>query len=140
MKYYDEYRGIVGQGKLTGVRTRESDQDAKRKFVEISEQDAKVQQVVFDIAKEIGRSPTQVAINWVLGRTTSPILGTRTLEQFEDAVKSLEFELSQEQLERLNKASENSPAVIFPHSFIGNSFDTNRWLFLGGDKTYNITN
>ena len=97
----------------------------------MTEQDYKVQEVVLEIAKETGRSPSQVAINWTVGRTTSALLGARTFEQLEDNMKSLEFELTTDQIERLNKASENSPSMIFPHNFVGTGVDNCRWIYLG---------
>lgn len=105
----------------------------------MSEKDYKIQDVVLEIANELNRSPAQVAINWMLQRKGVPsvLIGARTIEQFEDNIKSLEFKLSEEQIGKLNR--ESAPELIFPHNFIGTSMETCPWLYAGG-KNYSITN
>ena len=60
------------------------------------------------VAEEAGRSPAQVALRWLLQRpgVTAPILGPRTLEQLRDSFEASDWELSEEQMARLNQASE----------------------------------
>jgi aryl-alcohol dehydrogenase-like predicted oxidoreductase len=62
---------------------------------------------VVSIGEEIGKSPAQVAINWLLQRpgVTAPILGVRTLEQLQDNLGASGWSLSTEQMERLNQVS-----------------------------------
>jgi aryl-alcohol dehydrogenase-like predicted oxidoreductase len=59
-----------------------------------------------------------VALNWVLGRpgVTAPIIGARTLEQLKNNVGALGWSLSEEQLARLNQASDVTPP--YPYSFV----------------------
>jgi len=59
------------------------------------------------IAKEIGRTPTQVAFNWSLQKpgTTSPIFAVRTQEQLDDVIGSLAFRLKMDQMQRLDDVS-----------------------------------
>lgn len=64
------------------------------------------------VAGELDRSPTQVAIAWLLhgaARSTTsriPILGPRTRAQLDATLGALELELSEEQVARLDAASE----------------------------------
>jgi aryl-alcohol dehydrogenase-like predicted oxidoreductase len=70
-------------------------------------------------ADEAGRSPAQVAINWLLQRpdVTCPVIGARTLAQLEDNLGASTWALSEEQMERLNAASE-LVAPRYPYGFI----------------------
>ena len=71
------------------------------------------------IAEEAGRSPAQVALAWTLhrpGATVMPILGARTLAQFEDNLGALDLVLDEDQLQRLDAAS--GIALGFPHDFL----------------------
>lgn len=60
------------------------------------------------VAQEAGKSPAQVALNWLLQRpgVTAPILGVRTVEQLEDNLGTMGWSLNSEQMERLNNASD----------------------------------
>jgi aryl-alcohol dehydrogenase-like predicted oxidoreductase len=64
------------------------------------------------IAAELGASPAQVALAWVVDRpaVSSVILGARTMAQLDDNLGSTDIELSPEQAERLDKASDPAPA------------------------------
>ena len=72
------------------------------------------------MAKECGRTPAQVALNWLLQQpgVTSPIVGARTVEQLTDNLGACDFQLSVDQISRLSRVSSN--ALPFPHSFIHN--------------------
>ncbi|HEY0793619.1 MAG TPA: aldo/keto reductase [Chthoniobacterales bacterium] len=71
------------------------------------------------VAEELGVSAAQVALAWLRYRPVSviPIIGARKLTQIEDNIRSLDVELSPEQLQRLDKAS--AVSLGFPHDFIG---------------------
>ncbi len=64
--------------------------------------------VVLELTKENGKTPAQVSLNWLLNRpgVTAPIIGARSMEQFEDNLGAAGWSLSQEQMERLNKVSQ----------------------------------
>lgn len=70
------------------------------------------------VAEETGFSMAQVALNWLLQRpgVTTPIIGIRTLAHLEDNLKVSEQQLSDEQMVRLNGASEMRKP--YPYSFI----------------------
>ncbi len=73
---------------------------------------------LFEVAKEAGRTPAQVALNWLLQRpgVTAPIIGARTLEQLEDNLCAVGWLLTPEQMDRLNKASDLT--LPYPYYFI----------------------
>src|SRR5580704_12218563 len=63
--------------------------------------------VVQEIATECGRTPAQVALNWVTNRpqVTSSLLGARTLDQLEDNLGAVGWRLDPEQVDRLDESS-----------------------------------
>ena len=71
------------------------------------------------VAKELGASPTHVAIAWLRDKakrsTTAliPILGSRTREQLDATLGALKVQLNAEQLARLDRVSDVPKGV--PH-------------------------
>ena len=84
----------LGGGFLTGRYSREEPTSGRltTKLGEsswsnrASEQNFAVANAVLNAAKELEKTPSQIALNWLLQRQgiTSPIFGASTLEQFED--------------------------------------------------------
>jgi aryl-alcohol dehydrogenase-like predicted oxidoreductase len=70
---------------------------------------------LFAVAEELGKSPAQVAINWLLQRpgVTAPIVGARTLEQLEANLGAAGWQLDERAMEQLNRAS----AVETPYPY-----------------------
>lgn len=123
--------GALGQGKLTGTRLRGATEPSiQRKSVFMTEVDFAIQDEVIRVSKKVNQTAPQVALNWVLQQPgiSSVVIGPRTLDQFEDCVKSLEFKLSKRHMESLDRASREAIHWIFPYSHIGNSAKTNQWL------------
>lgn len=60
-----------------------------------------------NMAKELGRSISQVALAWLLTEEliTSPIIGPRTMDQLEDNLGAVELRLSYEEKSQLDDAS-----------------------------------
>ena len=77
-----------------------------------------IAEVVKGIAKELGKTPSQVAIAWTLLEpgVTAPILGARTLKQLEDNFGALDVELTESHRARLEEAS--AIDLGFPHDFL----------------------
>jgi aryl-alcohol dehydrogenase-like predicted oxidoreductase len=77
--------------------------------------------VLTEVADEAGKTPAQVALNWLLWRpgVTAPIVGARNLEQLEDNLGAATWTLSTEQMERLNEAS--APELPYPYDFVQNA-------------------
>jgi aryl-alcohol dehydrogenase-like predicted oxidoreductase len=63
---------------------------------------------VLDVAGKTGRSPAQVALRWLMQQpaVTAPIIGARTLEQFEDNLGAAGKPLADEHVDRLTAASD----------------------------------
>jgi aryl-alcohol dehydrogenase-like predicted oxidoreductase len=74
------------------------------------------------VAKQLGRSPSQVALAWLRQRRglVIPIVGARRVAQIEDNLGCLDFELSPPQVERLDQASRIE--LGFPHDFLASTF------------------
>ncbi|GAA0303978.1 aldo/keto reductase [Sphingomonas oligophenolica] len=70
------------------------------------------------VAEEIGRTPAQVALAWVLAMpaVVSPVLGVRTPAQLEDNLAALEIDFSDEQRAALDEASRIE--LGFPHDLL----------------------
>ena len=68
---------------------------------------AEILQTLLDVAKEIGRTPAQTALRWVMDQPfmTSAIVGARNAEQLGDTLKAGGWRLPKEALEKLNKVS-----------------------------------
>jgi aryl-alcohol dehydrogenase-like predicted oxidoreductase len=91
----------------------------------LSEKAMSVVLEVKKVSKEVGRPMSQVAINWVRQQQNKaqmiPILGARNAEQLQDNLSVLEWQLSDEQLKRLDEAS--AIDLGFPHGFLeGNHY------------------
>lgn len=56
---------------------------------------------------QINASVSQVALAWILAQpaVTSPIIGSRTIEQLEDNLGALQVQLAPEQRNRIDQAS-----------------------------------
>jgi aryl-alcohol dehydrogenase-like predicted oxidoreductase len=76
-----------------------------------------IARLVVDVAKEIGCTPSQVALAWLRTRPGSivPILGARRLSQIRDNLSCLDVTLPEEHLRRLDEASRIE--LGFPHDF-----------------------
>ena len=70
------------------------------------------------IADETGKTPAQIALNWLLQRpgVTAPIIGARTMAQFEDNMGAVGWELTLEQMTRLNTAS--AKPLPYPYNYL----------------------
>jgi aryl-alcohol dehydrogenase-like predicted oxidoreductase len=73
---------------------------------------------LFAVAEDVGKTPAQVALNWLLQRpgVTAPIIGARTMAQLEDNLKASGWSLNEEQMAQLNQASELT--LPYPYDFI----------------------
>ena len=120
--------GPLGGGLLTGKYNPDADKsvsaDARYTVSPwgqelMGERNLNIAAAVVELAEEIGRTPAQVAINWVRQQRRGviiPILGARTPSQLQDNLAALDFKLSDEQLQRLDAASAIAPG--FPHDFL----------------------
>lgn len=109
--------GLLAGGALTGKFNAPGGPVEHTRARKASETQLAAAVVVMDIAGEVGRTPSQVAINWVRQQSPAiiPILGARRLGQLEDNLGALDFELSPEQMARLAALRPLPPE--YPHTF-----------------------
>jgi aryl-alcohol dehydrogenase-like predicted oxidoreductase len=106
----------LGGGFLTG-KYRSSDEGRLNTrlgvlvHTEKTARETAILDAVLAVAREVGASPTEVAIAWLLHKaaksTTSliPILGSRTREQLDATLGALDVKLSPDQIARLDAPS-----------------------------------
>ena len=108
--------GILS-GKYTSVKKNEPKRLEKAEFKPLSDRNLNIARAVQKIADVLGRSPAQVALNWVRQRDNIiPIIGARTMEQLRDNMACLEFTLSPPEMQVLDEASKIE--MGYPHDFL----------------------
>jgi aryl-alcohol dehydrogenase-like predicted oxidoreductase len=115
----------LGWGRLTGkIRRGYPLPEVSRlhKTVEAGPQMAdeyvyKVVDALDEVAKETGKTVPQIALNWLLQRPTisSVILGARNEEQLQQNLAAAGWNLTVEQVAKLDKASAVQPAYPYWH-------------------------
>jgi aryl-alcohol dehydrogenase-like predicted oxidoreductase len=121
--------GAIGGGILTGKYNKQDGGEKRYKEDEepsrMNERNLGIAEEVVKVADEIGRSPAEVAINWVRQQPglIIPIIGARNHEQLTENMQCLKHPLSEEHLERLDKVSEIE--LGFPNGFLQKDFIRN---------------
>ncbi len=116
----------LGWGRLTGKIDRNHPQPPKvSRLHATTEEGPPVEEELFfrvvdtlkEISQETGKTVPQIALNWLLQRptVTSVILGARNEEQLKDNLGAVGWDLTQEQMERLDKASLRTPPYPYWH-------------------------
>jgi aryl-alcohol dehydrogenase-like predicted oxidoreductase len=124
--------GILGSGVLTGKFNLGSD-TVEGRARDGRGQDPEMLRIAGEVgavARELGCTPTQVAVAWVREQpgVMIPLLGARTVKQLKDNLGALEVRLEPHQMERLQQAT--SIELGFPHEFLGRDYIRN--LIYGG--------
>jgi aryl-alcohol dehydrogenase-like predicted oxidoreductase len=85
-------------------------------FNKFSESNWNVLDAVQQVAKQLGRSPAQVALNWETSQpgVTSTIIGATKLKQLEDNLTALSFEIPPE----LRKTLDDVSAIEATHPYV----------------------
>ena len=98
----------------------------------LTERNWTIVEALIAVAKEVGRSPAQVALNWIARRPgmAAAIIGASKLEQLEDNLHALDFTLPKPLSDKLEAVSR--PETIHPYHFFKDPFFT-RGLFSGGN-------
>ena len=121
-------RSPLGGGVLSGKYNKANTNEQKRFNVNnpmsasfVNERNISVATEVQAIAKEITKTPSQVALNWIRQQQKDkavmiPIIGARTEAQIMDNLGCLDFELTSDQLKRLEEKSKIQ--LGFPHDFM----------------------
>ena len=110
----------------------------------VNERNISIATEVQEIAKEINKTPSQIALNWIRqqqqqqqkqnGVVIIPIIGARTEAQIKDNLGCLDFELTKDQLKRLDEKSKIQ--LGFPHDFMSEAAS----IFLYGNTFSLIDN
>ena len=105
--------GLLEGGELTGKYNRPTSEPKRNRSAD--ERNMALAEAVMQVASEIGRTPSQVAINWVLQRPTvsSVIIGARNEQQLRDNLGAVGWSLSKEQITKLDEAS--AAALPYPY-------------------------
>jgi aryl-alcohol dehydrogenase-like predicted oxidoreductase len=111
--------GALGAGILTGKYNKNSaEQGRAGMWNSVDARGLAIAEEVTQVAAEIERSPSQVALNWVRQQpgVVIPILGSRKLAQIQDNLACVDFKLTEAQMQRLQDASKID--LGFPHDFL----------------------
>lgn len=108
----DDEGGGTGEGRLEVMKGT-----PVPVFQKFTERNWQVLEVLLDVARELDRSPAQVAINWITRRpgVSSTLIGATKLSQLEDNLGALELDIPDELSRKLEAASR--PEVVFPYMF-----------------------
>ena len=96
----------LGGGLLGGALEKmEAGRRSSEDFVKQVEANREKLQKYEDLCREIGHPPGEVALAWLLHNpiVTAPIIGPRTMEQLESAVRATEIALDEETLAKLDE-------------------------------------
>jgi aryl-alcohol dehydrogenase-like predicted oxidoreductase len=100
----------LGRGELTGSLDISADDDFRRSAPrfqgENRERNLRLVERVREIAEEVGCTPAQLALAWVLhrGDDVVPIPGTKRIRYLEENAAAVDLELSDDQLRALDEA------------------------------------
>jgi aryl-alcohol dehydrogenase-like predicted oxidoreductase len=116
--------GGILSGKFTGDKPAEA--STRVDPTSIADHVKAIARAVQDIADDIGRTPSQVAIAWTMARHHSvhPIVGARTVDQLRDNLGAVDFELPDDARAHLDSVTAFD--VGFPTTFIA---ATSEWVF-----------
>jgi aryl-alcohol dehydrogenase-like predicted oxidoreductase len=125
----------LGMGVLSGKYSKDNNEpkrfDPNHPMIStfVNERNISIAKEVQTIANEIKKTPSQVALNWIInqkrkGEVIIPIIGVRTQAQIIDNLGCLEFELDTEHIKRLNEKSKIE--LGFPYDFISSDVIRNQ--------------
>ncbi|MES2898969.1 MAG: aldo/keto reductase [Pseudomonadota bacterium] len=122
----------LASGILSGKYNSQADTGARRLDINtfmaaVDQRALSVASAVVVMARELGRTPSQVALAWLRAQAcVIPIIGARTPAQLQDNLACLDLALTVEQVEELSAASvKRTP---YPHRFI----ERTRFISSGG--------
>jgi aryl-alcohol dehydrogenase-like predicted oxidoreductase len=97
----------AGEPAGSGTRAGGQDMSAQGMARRMTERGFAIADAVRAGAEQLGKTPAQVALNWVLSRDgiTAPILGARTTDQLDDNLGSIGWKLDVEVERSLDEAS-----------------------------------
>lgn len=123
----------LAMGLLSGkYRSREDKgQSGRGAFVDarLNDRNLKIIEVLISVAEEIGASPAATALRWIQYQFHQiiPIIGARKIEQLRDNLSSVDIELDESQLQRLNEASRIESG--FPYDLLSDQRQSHSGIF-----------
>lgn len=90
----------------------EQDSYAKFKYDATAEADGKIIRRVEELAGKRGVSMTEISLAWLLTKVTSPVVGATRFSHVDGAVKAVDLELSEEEINYLEE-------LYVPHALAG---------------------
>ncbi len=119
-------------GALTGKYLENTDEPKriKEESSRLSEKNTEIVRQFVDIARQIGCSPVELAVQWVASQRNNiiPVVGVRNVEQLEGNLKYLDVKIDKASMEKLDEIS--AIEMGFPHDFL--SRDGIRTVMYGG--------
>lgn len=111
----------LASGLLSGKYVNNSSEEKRLEkaptFEKLSDRNLAIAKAVVQVADEAGKSPAQVALNWLRSKSgVIPILGARKLSQFHDNLNCLTWKLENKHLARLDEVSHIE--LGFPMDFL----------------------
>ena len=102
-----------GDGRL--VKVKDSGNPSFLKL--FTERNWQIVDALLDVAKQSGRPPAQVALNWIVNRpgVSSVLIGATKGAQLNDNIAALDFQLPAEIRTKLDEASR--PETVYPYHF-----------------------
>ena len=110
-KYKRTEQGVSGDGRGASVTEHPV---LGRHF---RDRNFRIAEEVVNVARQLGRTPAQVALNWVANRPAvdSTIIGATKINQLDDNLTALDFQIPPELAERLHAVS--APEIHYPYNF-----------------------
>lgn len=116
-KYRRTEQGSEGEGRLQKMKGA-----GNPAFERATERNWKILDALLEVAREVGRKPAQVALNWLTTQPeiSSTIIGATSVEQLQENLSALDFTLPEELSARLAEAS--APEIVHPYTIFGGRY------------------
>lgn len=126
---------LAGKFTRDGAEGRAQMLEQDPAFARRTERTFAIIDVVASVAKELGKSPAQISINWLATQpgVTSPIIGARTLDQLVQNLAAFDFSIPAElrnKLEDVSAVPLAQPYSLFKRSgnyLVAGTVSANAW-------------
>jgi aryl-alcohol dehydrogenase-like predicted oxidoreductase len=100
-------RGMTGPPKDSRIESAEKHGWSEAWSIYNNERTWQVLDALYEVAEESGKSPAQVALNWILQKPgiTAPIIGVRSTAHLEDNLGAIGWVLNDDQMKKLDEVS-----------------------------------
>ncbi len=104
--------GRLSRNNNETTKRLKEDSYAKFKYDKTAETDSKIIQRTEELSKKHNVSMTEISLSWLLTKVDSPVVGATRPYHIESAVKAVDFELSEEEINYLEE-------LYVPHALVG---------------------